>query len=124
MTKWYNYGVALKDESVRDDVIAALEDCGLSVYSDRGSGVKATGNARDIDTDSVKSALRPLFDDITGFIFVSANDTSDTASATVYEVQDGSLEQVRSDYSGGESTRRNWFGVSYGGVSVDGGKYY
>lgn len=124
MTKWYNYGVCIEDESVRDDVVEALEREGLTIVANGESGIKATENARDIDTDAVKSALRPYLNGISGMIFVSANDTSDTASATVYEVTDGALNQIRSEHSGGTDSRYNWYGVSYNGLSVDGGKYY
>lgn len=124
MTKWYNYGVCIDDESVREDVVTALEEEGLKIIANGDDGVKGTETSRDIDTDAVKSALRPYFDGISAIIFVTANDTSDTASATVYEVDGSSLDQVRSEHSGGTDSRYDWHGVSYNGLRVNGGKYY
>lgn len=125
MTKWYNFGISLKDEKVLSELVEELESLELSVYSQRDGSIKATENARRIDRNDVMDAIQSYSQSVEAVVVVNANDTSDTASGKAYELTDsGQLEQVRSDHSGGESTRRNWHGISTAGVRVTGGKYY
>lgn len=123
MSSWHNYGIAVTDEDVLDDVVEALEETGLDIYSAR-SNVKATDfGPENVSVSEVKRALRPFRGEgVSGFISVNANDTSDTAEGQIYKVEKGSWEKGRSKWSGAESTRRNWMGLSYNGVRVDGGK--
>lgn len=125
MTKWYNFGISVEDEEASSELVEELKSLELNVYSQRDSVVKATENARRIDRSDVMDAIRSYSQVVEAVVVVNANDTSDTASGKAYEfTESGKMEQVRSDHSGSESTRRNWHGISRSGVRVTGGKYY
>lgn len=124
MTSWHTYGVALTDDASPEDIVETLEATGLHVYASRSGSVKATERgSTSVSTGTVKRALRSHHDEITGFIAVSANDTDDTASGQVYEVDGQSFEKGRTRRSGDPSSRRNWHGITFDGVRIDGGKY-
>jgi len=120
MTNWNNIGIIITDESQKEEIISALNELDLVLYSDKDSGVKVT----DIDYEPVKNAIQPYLSAISCVIVVNANDTADTANAIVYQVESEQLKKTRSDHSGGENSRYDWFGISCDGITVDGGKYY
>lgn len=125
MSHWNNYGVSVTDTSRTEDIKNALEELGLKVWTDRDDNVHGTdfaGGSGSVSTDEVKQALSRFMDSINALVQVDANDTSDTAYGQVYEVDGSSFERGESRRSGGESTRRDWYGISHDGVTVDGGK--
>lgn len=125
MSRWNNFGISVSDKDAVDDIEEALESLGLKVWDARDDNLMATdfGSDDGVGSNEVKSALRSHMDGINGFVAVNANDTSDTADGRTYKVENGSWERGRSTHSGGESTRRDWHGISFEGVRVDGGKY-
>lgn len=123
MTKWYNYGICITDESIREELINELENIGMVLIADQENGIKVSENARKVDEDEIERAISQFIHGVSSVIFITANDTSDTARGKVYEVEENSLKQIRSGHSGGEDTRYEW-GISNKGMTVDGGKYY
>jgi long-subunit acyl-CoA synthetase (AMP-forming) len=125
MTKWYNYGVIVTDDGSFSEIVTALESLGMIVYSERNKCIKATESARNINPKQIEKTLKNFSNHISVVISVTANDTSDTASGIVYEINDnGTFEKIRSELSGDEDSRYNWRGISHSGLSIDGGKYY
>lgn len=124
MSSWNTYGVSVTDETHQADVIEALENCGLRTW-ESGQNVKATDFASDgrAEINTVKQALQPhCGDEVDGFVHVYASDTGGTASGTVWKATTRGWERGFSR-SSGEGNRRNWGGLSFGGVRVAGGKY-
>lgn len=119
--------MSVTDESVLDAVTETLESSfDMSCWhEDLGVvGTTFAGGPRRVSGSEVEDALRSFSEVISGVVIVSANDNSDTASGTVYEVDDdGGFEKTRTRNSGGPNTRRNWPGISLDGIRVDGGKY-
>lgn len=124
MTKWYNFGVSVSDASVVSEIVDELEEAGLGIYASKDRKVKATENARRVESETILNALESYGSAVNSVIVVTANDNADTASARVFEMQDGQLEQVDSEHSGSTDSRYNWHGVTKDGVRVNGGKYY
>lgn len=124
MTKWFNFGVSLTDDSVRSEIENDLREYGLRVYGNREGQVKATENAREVEESAVLDLLESYSDSISSVIVVTANDNADTASGVAYTVEDGVITQSRTEHSGGTDSRYDWYGMREDGMSVDGGKYY
>jgi hypothetical protein len=125
MTRWANYGVCIADESVRGELLEAVRDAGLVILADKDAGiVMSKKSSLELEKRDVMDILQEYISGVSGLIYVSANDTSDTARGNVYAVNDGEFERVCSEYSGGDSGRYDWIGISYNGLQVDGGKYY
>lgn len=123
MSSWNNYAVIFKSK-VEHDVKNKLEDLGLDTYHERDNALKLTDfGGNNVSRDQVEKVLHSQLEDIDGYIHVDANDNSDTAYATAYSNENGSLESVQNGRSGGESTRREWYGIRHQGVGLDGGKY-
>lgn len=124
MTHWYNFGVDVESEDAAEEVIEIVESLGCTVYVSASDRVLATALQRDLDRNADVAESVSVLSGVNGVVVVSANDTSDTASATVYDCFNGEIEVDYRDRSGGESTRRHWGGVRKGSVHLDGGKYY
>lgn len=125
MTSWMNYGICVTDDTTREKIIHDLEELGIIIVGETAEGIVATQKSRsEVPQKDLKQILLSYEPNVSGFIQVSANDTSDSATGTIYSVTENNIEKMRTESSGGESTRRNWFGVSYNGVTVDGNKYY
>lgn len=124
MGGWVNYGICIADETKQDEIIEAVEETGLIVYSTNEAGFKCTESMHKTELDSFKSTIRPFLDSISAILYVEANDTDGTASGTIYTVRDGSLLSAESEHSGGEDSRHHWSGITYDGLRIDGGRYY
>lgn len=123
MSSWNNYAVIFKN-SVEQDLKDRLEELGLKIYHEGDNVLKLTDfSGEEISRSQVEKVLQTQLETVNGYIHVDANDVSDTAYATAYTNKGGSLESVKNGRSGGESTRREWYGIRHQGTSLDGGKY-
>lgn len=124
MSSWNNYAVKVTDEKKADEIRSTLEQLGLNTWG-TDTEISATDfGGGDVSSKEVKRALSQYAGgEVTALIHVSANDTSDTASGRAYSCDGGSFTKERSEMSGGESTRRNWYGINYNGISMGGGKF-
>jgi hypothetical protein len=124
MSKWYNYGIYVSDEESLQEIATSLEALGMIIYHKNANYIKATESARNIEPKEIKNKLEQFADEISAVIHITANDTADTATGTIYELKNGAFEKTRSKFSGGDDSRYDWLGLSYNGLNVDGGKYY
>jgi nitrogen regulatory protein PII len=123
MSRWTNIGIAQIGNKDKVEEILNEEGLKTRVVDD---GVKATtfsAENRHLRMSDIKDIVRENkeFNDAI-VIIVDANDTSDAADGKAFRVNGSELERISSKSSGGESTRRNWYGISKGGVNVDGSK--
>lgn len=125
MSTWNTYGVSLTDDAVQAEIADALAALGLKTWYHDGH-VKATDFPVDetVSCPAVKRALQSYCDaGVSGLVHVSATDTTDTASGTVFHATADGWDRGKSRQSGGPNSRRNWPGLCVDGVRIAGGKY-
>lgn len=123
MSNWINIGVSNPEDI--ENTIKALEKNGFRITERNSNSLKATSlnTDKEVEYSDVISIIKRN----KGFsgskvCTVIANDEEEIAGGTVYDIENGSIEKIKSKDCGGPEKRKSWDGISVGEIRIDGKK--
>lgn len=119
MTFWTNAKIRTDDPEAVAEIAEAVVSGDPEPRIDQRESAVFICSIPDFDENVL---LRRASQYASSAVVVDANDTADTAAGTAYDLENG-VNRLRSRGCNPDE-RRDWHGISYDGLRVDGGKYY